>query len=141
MYKVPCPPRISTTQSLGTSAGSEWTPMTDTMNSPSILSGVSLFQGNPGGRAELKPDNADTDEPFTIWGFGGAGVNNLWIACKYANTHVYLAQALPPLVRSCKVTYDATVKVAGNAEIKDITCHHTPSRDDVKPGLQVPDRD
>lgn len=135
MYKVPCPPQISTAQSLGASAGSEWTPMTDTMNSPAILSGVSLFDGNPGGRAELKPDNADTDEPFTIWGFGGAGANNIWIACKYANTHVYLAQALPPLVRSCKVTYDANIKVAGNAEVKEITCHHTPTRDDVKPGF------
>ncbi|MFO1242445.1 MAG: STY0301 family protein [Rickettsiales bacterium] len=137
MYRIECPQQISTQQSLMQPVGNEWTPMTDTSNSPQILNGVSLFDGIPSSLGELKPDNGDSDEPYRAWSFGQGGVNNLWAVCRYSNTSMYLAQRLPPMIRACKATYNQGVRVEGNAQVRDFICHRRATRDEVTPGLNA----
>lgn len=102
-----CPPRIESRQQLlGTVPG--WQGVSrDWEGKPSQrlshrLDNLSLFDGEPGERAQLKPDNGDSGA-IHYWSLTGDGVRPLYLVCHYGDSAITLQQALPPGITYCRV--------------------------------------
>ncbi len=74
------------------------------------LAGVTFYDGPPSERASLVYDETVThgDEWIASWHFT-QGPRPFWIECRYENTAMQLARALPPTVTVCRVTYDKRI--------------------------------
>ena len=45
-----------------------------------------------------------------------------WFACYYSGTSLALSRALPPGLKQCTVTYNASVEIDGMPVIKSLSC-------------------
>lgn len=66
------------------------------------LDRLSLFDGDPDARAQLKPDNGDSDE-IHYWSQLDSSLRPLYLVCHYYNSAITLQQALPASIRYCRL--------------------------------------
>ncbi|QSR49273.1 STY0301 family protein [Aeromonas veronii] len=66
------------------------------------LDRLSLFDGNPDERVQLKPDNGDSDE-IHYWSQLDGSLRPLYLVCRYQNSAITLQQALPAGISYCRV--------------------------------------
>ncbi|WP_421273868.1 STY0301 family protein [Aeromonas veronii] len=66
------------------------------------LDRLSLFDGNPDERVQLKPDNGDSDE-IHYWSQLDSSLRPLYLVCRYQNSAITLQQALPVGISYCRV--------------------------------------
>ena len=117
-----CPDSISVTQTAdkvpdGWFAGQD--------KSSLQLSALTFFDGPPIDEASLAYDSWTKHNGLAhgVWHFTPNTMRGTWLSCHYSGTNVVLNKKLPPSTSECTVTYDPKVTIAGNPEIKKITCH------------------
>jgi hypothetical protein len=66
------------------------------------LDHLSLFDGDPDERVQLKPDNGDSDE-IHYWSQLDGSLRPLYLVCHYQNSAITLQQALPVGISYCRV--------------------------------------
>jgi hypothetical protein len=99
---ITCPAQIQVREQAD--AQTPWRPFIDKVNARHFLSHVDLYDGPPEGLAQLKPDNADTDDKDpSYWSVDAS--NTLYVACNYQDTSVKYVRALPRAEKRCTVTY------------------------------------
>lgn len=112
-----CPPQIESRQQLLTRPQG-WQEMTrDLAGQPSQslhhrLDNLSLFDGEPGELAQLKPDNGDSQETH-FWSLDGSQTRPLYLVCHYRDSAITLQQALPPGLRYCRVNETSPYELLG----------------------------
>lgn len=102
-----CPATIETRQLLlGASPGWQAVTRNDQGEQHQPLShrldNLALFDGDPDERAQLKPDNGDSDA-IHYWSLTGDGSRPLYLVCHYGDSAITLQQALPPGITYCRV--------------------------------------
>jgi hypothetical protein len=117
-----CPKSIAVTQTAD-KVPDGWTAGQD--KSPNDLSALTFFDGPPDQEASLAYDSWTKRNglAYGVWHFTPNSSQGTWLSCHYAGTNVVLNKKLPASTSECTVTYDPKVTVAGNPEIKKITCH------------------
>ncbi|HEY2774990.1 MAG TPA: STY0301 family protein [Candidatus Binatia bacterium] len=89
---------------------------------PTVLAGLTIFDGPPKDLASLVPDNADTGSSVATWTIAQDRERGLYVSCIYSGTRIQLQRKLPASVTSCRVTYDNNVHVDGYPQIKSMSC-------------------
>jgi hypothetical protein len=108
-----CPPKVVTNQQLAAPLA-DWTVRPDGF--PNQLAGITFFEGPPEQQASLAPDRETKTQ--STWYFSKPS----WIACHYSGTSLMLTRTLPKGTRSCAVTFQPDVTVAGLPAIQKIEC-------------------
>ena len=108
-----CPPRIGTNQQLSAPLP-DWKVAPDGL--PNQLAGITFFEGPPEQQASLAPDIEKKTQ--STWNF----TKPAWIACHYSGTSLTLTRALPKTTKSCTITFQPGVTVAGLPAIQKIEC-------------------
>ena len=116
-----CPESVSVTQSVEKTPDG-WTATQDKL--PTALATVTFFSGPPEQEASLVYDRWSNRNglAFAVWHFPAKATPPIWISCRYSYTQVILSKQLPAGVSQCTVTYDPSVSVSGNPQIKKIAC-------------------
>ena len=102
-----CPPAITTQQQVAESGPAGWKAVArDSGGNPvslvqNALERLSLFDGEPGELADLKPDNGDSEHEAAYW--SQLDGSQLYLVCHYRGTEVTLQQPLPAAIASCQV--------------------------------------
>ncbi|MES2526713.1 MAG: STY0301 family protein [Bdellovibrionota bacterium] len=74
---------------------------------------VSVFDGKPADRAELIPDNEESNAPGkTVWTFEAKKERSIWIVCNETTAKIAMAKELPKNVVSCKLVGKFGTKVS-----------------------------
>ncbi|WP_033138215.1 STY0301 family protein [Aeromonas finlandensis] len=102
-----CPPSIEDRQQLLTPQKGWQTVIRNTIGEQSEplshpLDHLALFDGDPDGQAQLKPDNGDSDEVH-YWSLLDSSLRPLFLVCHYQNSAITLQQALPRGISYCRV--------------------------------------
>lgn len=63
---------------------------------------LALFDGDPDERAQLKPDNGDSDA-LHYWSLDRRNPRPFYLVCHYRETAITLQQALPAGISYCRV--------------------------------------
>ena len=66
------------------------------------LDNLALFDGDPDERAQLKPDNGDSDA-LHYWSLDRRNPRPFYLVCHYRETAITLQQALPAGISYCRV--------------------------------------
>lgn len=116
---VECPATINTEQQIPT-APSGWQAMVrdpagqPTRQTTHYLDGLTLFDGEPGELASLKPDNGDADDtPQAPHRWSGLQSARLYLVCHYRGTAATLQQPLPAHLTSCTVSHKDKEQILG----------------------------
>ncbi len=98
-----CPESISVQEAIAQAPADGWN--VDVASTPRYLAGVSFFDGEPSRQVSLAPmrDVAAGRDRVATWRLTGEGP--VWFVCRYLDTGVRLAKALPNKYTECKVTY------------------------------------
>jgi hypothetical protein len=117
---VNCPPTIAVKQQL-TAPVPGWSVTSDGM--PHQLAGLTFFDGKPEDKASLAPDKQVVIKGKSVasWMFVVSG-RPIWAACQYAGTNVVLTRELPRSTRTCSITYNAGITIAGLPLIEKVDC-------------------
>ncbi|HEA3131796.1 TPA: hypothetical protein RVR73_003124 [Aeromonas hydrophila] len=112
-----CPATIETRQQLlGTTQG--WQAVTRNelgeQHQPlrHRLENLSLFDGDPDERAQLKPDNGDS-HTIHYWSLDRHNPRPFYLVCHYQETAITLQQALPAGLGYCRVNQPAPYDLRG----------------------------
>lgn len=112
-----CPATIETRQQLlGTTQG--WQAVTRNelgeQHQPlrHRLENLSLFDGDPDERAQLKPDNGDS-HAIHYWSLDRHNPRPFYLVCHYQETAITLQQALPAGLGYCRVNQPASYDLRG----------------------------
>lgn len=112
-----CPATIETRQQLlGTAQG--WQAVTRNalgeQHQPlrHRLENLSLFDGDPDERAQLKPDNGDS-HAIHYWNLDRHNPRPFYLVCHYRETAITLQQALPAGLGYCRVNQPAPYDLRG----------------------------
>lgn len=112
-----CPATIETRQQLlGTTQG--WQAVTRNelgeQHQPlrHRLENLSLFDGDPDERAQLKPDNGDS-HAIHYWSLDRHNPRPFYLVCHYRETAIILQQALPAGLGYCRVNQPAPYDLRG----------------------------
>ncbi|MCS3767750.1 hypothetical protein HNP12_001821 [Aeromonas hydrophila] len=102
-----CPATIETRQLLlGASPGWQAVTRNDMGEQHQPLShrldNLALFDGDPDERAQLKPDNGDSDA-LHYWSLDRRNPRPFYLVCHYRETAITLQQALPAGISYCRV--------------------------------------
>lgn len=99
---VACPPSITVSETLTSTASPPWTARYD--NTSRNLAGVGFFDGHPDEQRSLAPttDSAGRN-PVATWKFGSNPVS-VWLSCRYQDSAITLTRPLPAY-RECQVTH------------------------------------
>ena len=116
-----CPSEIDTTQQLEKPAPG-WREFHS--KTPHRLNQITFYDGHPDEQASLAPDTSKSMKGAEIstWQFGNRIGRRIWIACGYAGTAISLIQELHDATRSCSITYDSKVRLAGLPRITNLDC-------------------
>ena len=117
-----CPESIAVRQTIE-KVPEGWTAGQDEV--PSSLAGIAFFSGPPAEGAALVYDKwtKRNGMAYGVWHFQPKSPDRIWLSCRYSLTRVVLAKPLSASTSECTVTYDPKVLVAGDPEIREITCH------------------
>lgn len=117
---VQCPATIAVQQQL-TAPVPGWSASSDGM--PHQFAGLTFFDGKPEDKASLAPDKQTALKVRTVasWMFPADG-HPIWVTCQYAGTNIVLTRELPRGTRTCSITYNTTVTLAGLPVIEKVDC-------------------
>jgi hypothetical protein len=117
-----CPEKIEVEQKLPKELPG-WAAMLD--DAPQQLAGVTFYEGPPEEKASLVYDSITkaAGKETAAWEFNAQGSAQFWMTCSYAGTTLMLKKRLPPAIRTCTVTWDASQHVAGLPLIIKMACH------------------
>lgn len=76
------------------------------------LENLSLFDGDPDERAQLKPDNGDS-HAIHYWSLDRHNPRPFYLVCHYQETAITLQQALPAGIGYCRVNQPAPYDLRG----------------------------
>ncbi|WP_421164343.1 STY0301 family protein [Aeromonas dhakensis] len=76
------------------------------------LENLSLFDGDPDERAQLKPDNGDS-HAIHYWSLDRHNPRSFYLVCHYRETAITLQQALPAGIGYCRVNQPAPYDLRG----------------------------
>ncbi|HDX9009846.1 TPA: hypothetical protein RQO53_002279 [Aeromonas dhakensis] len=76
------------------------------------LENLSLFDGDPDERAQLKPDNGDS-HAIHYWSLDRHNPRPFYLVCHYQDTAITLQQALPAGIGYCRVNQPAPYDLRG----------------------------
>ncbi|HDZ8965513.1 STY0301 family protein [Aeromonas dhakensis] len=76
------------------------------------LENLSLFDGDPDERAQLKPDNGDS-HAIHYWSLDRHNPRPFYLVCHYQETGITLQQALPAGLGYCRVNQPASYDLRG----------------------------
>ncbi|WP_421213982.1 STY0301 family protein [Aeromonas dhakensis] len=76
------------------------------------LENLSLFDGDPDERAQLKPDNGDS-HTIHYWSLDRHNPRPFYLVCHYQETAITLQQALPAGLGYCRVNQPAPYDLRG----------------------------
>ncbi|MBC8674127.1 hypothetical protein H2136_15190 [Aeromonas hydrophila] len=111
-----CPATIETRQQqLGASPGGRSPPATSRGTTPALshrLDNLALFDGDPDERAQLKPDNGDSDA-LHYWSLDRRNPRPFYLVCHYRETAITLQQALPTGISYCRVNQPEPYQLRG----------------------------
>jgi hypothetical protein len=103
--RYPCPERIKTEQTAA-SPGQPFRTYLDRPDGGNRLVYINLYDGPPEERANLIPDNTDSDQS-AVWTLAPNAERAYWMVCIYQNTWAKLARPLPRGLKYCRVQTDS----------------------------------
>ena len=85
-----------------------WDVAAEGKNALKHLVSIGVYDGHPGGKVHLAPDNADSKDAFLIWNFASFGKDRktpIWISCQYEDTAMLIARNLPTRISKCRMEF------------------------------------
>jgi hypothetical protein len=120
--EVRCPASLSVDQKAA-AAPAGWTVGYD-KDRPSIVAGITFFDGPPDEQASLVYDSTVPGKAkwTAVWTFDPAPPKGIFLTCRYAGTTATLSRRLPAGTRECRVVFNKAVKVDGFDQVESIAC-------------------